>query len=238
MGTSRRVFGLTDDKGPAAERPPAFYTYMIRSMQFWRNNYPDCELTDMTPTDICEGIALKNLSDEQRRKCQARRRWSFKNASLPAEVRDFNWLREWKALPTADRLAAWGVAPSASCPQCGRTETLNHVLHECLVARTFWRLVTTMFQVSMQWQSRHRDGFVELIMAIGAFVLWKRRGLACLRGRPQRAMFPLLYRLRNLMLTHLNEELVILGEEAFLRRWSTRFIVIRKNRVSMPFLPY
>lgn len=237
MGTSRRVFGLTDT-GPAAERPPAFYMYMIRSMQFWRNNYPDCELTDVTPTDICEGIALKNLSDEQRRKCRERRRWSFRNASLPAEVRDFNWLREWKALPTADRLAAWGVAPSASCPQCGRTETLNHVLHECLVARTFWRLVTTMFQVSMQWQSRHRDGFVELIMAIGAFVLWKRRGLACLRGRPQRAMFPLLYRLRNLMLTHLNEELVILGEEAFLRRWSTRFIVIRKNRVSMPFLPY
>lgn len=238
LGTSRRFFGLTNEKGPAAEQPPAYYTHVIKSLQQWRNDFPVEELMEMSPTDLSEQIAFKSLTDEQRRKCRARRRWAFRNTSLPAEARDFTWLREWEALPTADRLAAWGVAPSATCPQCGRVETLHHVFHECIVARTFWRLVTSMFQISMQWKSRHRDIFVELLMAIGAFVLWKRRGLAHLRGRPQRAMFPLLHRLRNVMLMHLNEELVILGEEAFLRRWSTRFIIVKNNRVSMPFLPY
>ncbi|KAH7938982.1 hypothetical protein HPB52_003326 [Rhipicephalus sanguineus] len=44
-------------------------------------------------------------------KCRRRRRRSMITTSLPAEVRDFTWLREWQALPTADRLAAsiWKV---------------------------------------------------------------------------------------------------------------------------------
>ncbi|KAH7942721.1 hypothetical protein HPB52_000384 [Rhipicephalus sanguineus] len=117
LGTSRRFFGLADETGPAAEQPPAYYTYVVKSLHLLQDNLPDCELNEMTPTEICEYIALKSLDDDQRRKCRRRRRRSMITTSLPAEVRDFTWLREWQALPTADRLAAWGVAPSASCPQ-------------------------------------------------------------------------------------------------------------------------
>lgn len=44
LGTSRGLFRLANDTGPAAEQPPAYYTHVIKSLQQWRNDFPVQEL--------------------------------------------------------------------------------------------------------------------------------------------------------------------------------------------------
>lgn len=51
-------------------------------------------------------------------------------------------------------------------------------------------------------------------------------------------MYPLLWRVRKMAIEHLQHELVALGEESFLMRWSTRFIKVANNTVQWCVVPY
>lgn len=229
LGTARREFVVDSAGGPMAEQPPAFYRYLIRRNRQLNEELPDACVLTTKPTELCEQLAVKRLSAEQTRRARGADWKRLTSSVLPSDVRDFGWRRGWEVLPTREQLGRWGITPNSRCPQCGDRETLEHALRDCRVARTFWRLMTRMFGVSLGAHTRTRDAFTCLLLGLGALVLWNKRGVASLRGRPHRAMYPLLTKVRARSLQHLENELATLGEEAFLRRWSTRFIQVENN---------
>lgn len=238
LGTSRRLFYTGRGVGPTAEQPPPFYSYVIGTLTKLREGLSASEIVGTQPTRICEQLAVGQLSDAQLVRTREARWKQLTSAVLPADVRDFGWERGWGVLPTRDRLAAWGVVPNSQCPQCGQVETLKHAIYDCRVAKTFWRLLGRMFRVQLSARTRTRDALVTFLLCVGALALWRRRGYASITGRPQRAMYPMLWRVRARLAEHLEAELSVLGEAAFLRRWSTRFIAVRDQRVRMRIVPY
>lgn len=238
LGTARLFFYDEPITGPTAVQPPAFYRYVAKTLRGFQSANPGLEIRASSATDICEKLAIGQLNDRQKEKSRGARWQQLTSAVLPADVRDFGWLRGWRALPTCDRLAAFGVVRSSRCPQCGRTETLEHALFECRVAATFWVLLSRMFELRLGAHTKSKDPFVSFLLCVGAFVVWRQRGVAALQARPQRAMYPLLWRVRKMAIEHLQHELVALGEESFLMRWSTRFIKVANNTVQWCVVPY
>lgn len=238
LGTSRSLFYDAHIAGPSAEQPPPFYAYVIKTLRNLQSSLPSLSFRESTASEVCEKLAITQLDNQQIGRSRGVRWHQLTSAALPADVRDFGWLRGWEVLPTCDRLARFGVVRSARCPHCGHTETSEHALFHCRVAATFWTVLSRMFGLTLRMNTRSNDVLVNFLMCAGAFVLWRNRGAACLRARPQRAMFPLLWRVRSILMSHLEHELAALGEEAFLLRWSTRFIVVRSNILSVSLVPY
>lgn len=238
LGTSRRIFFVDSVGGPSAEQPPPFYSYLIRSNRQLNAELPDADVLTTKPTEICERLAVQRLDKQQLQQAQ-RANWKVLTSSvLPPDVRDFGWKRAWEILPTGDQLVRWGITPNARCPQCGEHENPEHVFRDCRVAKTFWRLLTRMFGVSLSAQTSTRDACVTFLLGVGALALWNSRGVASLHARPHKAMYPMLIKVRARLLQHLENELAAKGEEAFLQRWSTRFIKVTDNRLMVRVVDY
>ncbi|CAN7950136.1 unnamed protein product [Ixodes pacificus] len=122
----------------------------------------------------------------------------------------------------------------------GRPETNVHAVKECVVARTFWRVIRTSFHglgVGLYLlRGRCPPGvFVRLLLAAAEYVLWRNRCCAVRQARRSRALWPLLWRLRREVVGHLEEQLFFLGEHEFLRRWSCRYLSVRDSRIELRF---
>ncbi|KAM7309444.1 uncharacterized protein ISCGN_013075 [Ixodes scapularis] len=139
------------------------------------------------------------------------------HGSLPGEVCDFQWKKGWGVLPTKDRLFRWGLVSDVKCPNCSAVETNVHVTAQCVVAQIFWRLVAHAFPDAGvrpyvnqgRWP---RGNFAFLVIALAEWVLWRNRCSSKVLQRCQRAMWPLLWRLRRELVTFLECELFLLGE--------------------------
>ena len=211
---------------------------MFRTLTSLTASLPGLNLDETSPSRVCEGLTIAQLSPEQLQKSRRAHWRRLTSSAIPADIRDFSWLRGWRVLPTGDRIAAWGVAPSARCPQCGLFETLRHAMFHCVVASTFWILMSRMFATRLNARSSSREVFVNTLLCVGIYVLWRQRGAASLSHRPQRAMFPMLQRVRTRLFEQACLDAVRLSEAEFLKRWSTHFIVLRDGRVSAHLLPY
>ncbi|CAN7977739.1 unnamed protein product [Ixodes persulcatus] len=115
-----------------------------------------------------------------------------------------------------------------------------HAVKECVVARTFWRVIRTSFHglgVGLYLlRGRCPPGvFVRLLLAAAEYVLWRNRCCAVRQARRSRALWPLLWRLRRELVGHLEEQLFFLGEQEFLRRWSCRYLSVRDSRIELRF---
>ncbi|KAH9371029.1 hypothetical protein HPB48_007791 [Haemaphysalis longicornis] len=238
LGTARRDFFDERVVGPTAEEPPAFYRHVTSALRMLRESAPELDWKSMRPTKVCEALAIKSIAEEEAEKARRIHWRQLTSQVLPPDVRDFGWRRGWGVLPTGDTLAAWGVTRNARCPQCGQTETIGHALKDCRVAKTFWRLLTRTFGVAVGADTRSRDAFTVFLVCVGAYLIWKRRGVAALRAQPLRAMFPLLWKIRSRLIEHLETEFATLGEQAFLQRWSTRFIRISNKQLQVGIVPY
>lgn len=137
LGTSRRIFVEDPPTGPTIVQLTKFYRYVTTALNSVKEALPDVDIKQAAASRVCEWLAVTQLDTNQLAQCRTPRWHSLTSHVLPPDVRDFGWERGWKVLPTRERLAAWGVTPSSSCPQCGQLETLEHALSECLVARTF-----------------------------------------------------------------------------------------------------
>lgn len=224
--------------GPTAEQPPPFYKYVCSTLQSIRTALPDVDLVNTPATEVCECLAIQRLTHEELQRCKNVNWRNLTSSAVPAEVRDFGWRRGWRVLPTRTRTAAWGITNNNRCPQCRQTETLRHALFDCPVSKTFWFLLWRMFHVRIQRTTQPRILFHVVLWCIGAFVLWRQRGSAALQGQPNRAMYPLLRRLRKLMYEQACVDLFNLSEDQFLRKWSTRFINLRNGRITAQLLAY
>lgn len=132
------------------------------------------------------------------------------------------------------------MVPSSTCPNCPLQESNQHMLQQCVIAKVFWKSVNTSFRglgvnrfVTSGRCSRSR--FARLLIAAGAFCLWRNRCEAVAAGHRRRALFPILERLYSELLSFLSEELFFLGEEEFLRQWSCRFLSVVDRRVRLVF---
>lgn len=150
---------------------------------------------------------------------------------LPSKVKDFHWQYQWGILPTRDRLERWDMVANDKCIYCAQTETNTHVVKECVVARTFWKLVGRLFGISIVRAPRRRDRFASLVYYSVSYVLWCFRNIAERSRQPNRAMYPRVRKLRVIIWGHLEEQLFKLGEAEFLRRWSTRYLTVSRGKV-------
>lgn len=215
---------------PAAELPPKFYRSLVMQYRATQGSQLQIDVAEGSVSRICE--ALSYTSEQSGRNiisCQ------FKPARVPyhavnEEVADFLWESCWKVLPTKDRLQRWGLVNNASCPNCDNSlESNDHVLHQCVVARTFWSLISRRY--SFRAPNRARTNIEHLVVALALFVIWKFRCRAVAQGRRIRPMHPRLHLLNRLIMQNLQTSLFTIGETEFLRHWGDRFIKVRNGRV-------
>ncbi|KAM7313622.1 hypothetical protein ISCGN_003475 [Ixodes scapularis] len=232
LGTHRRILvprGL-GNLCPTAEVPSPFYVAAARTHQQLTTDAPDADVLDTPASRLCEALCAPEVPLLHQVRSRTSDWASALSPDLPTAVADFHWRLGWGVLPTRDRLTQWGVSASNLCPNCGALETNVHVVFDCVVARTFWTLVSRMFALPLgrHFRARHRSS--RLVFAAACFILWQNRNTAVAQGRRLGRMFPMIRRLRNLLLCHLEDALFVLGEKEFLRRWHADFIAIRSHR--------
>ncbi|KAH7967495.1 hypothetical protein HPB49_025228 [Dermacentor silvarum] len=155
---------------------------------------------------------------------------------LPKKVADNEWEKARIILPTLERLQRWGTVQHARCPNCGNTETEARCRKLCGIATTFWRLVHRCMPsigVAQNYTRGHcpRDAYGRLVLAAGEYVLWRNHCGAVGGRRRLRLQWPLLARLRRILLSFLETQLVTHGEVEFLRHWSCPFVSVVDGKV-------
>ncbi|KAG0445321.1 hypothetical protein HPB47_016778 [Ixodes persulcatus] len=236
---------LRDEHGPARSLALYFVGHSRRdlgvdSSNVWKSRTPQLDVVE-TPTARLTEVLLEPQISATQVELGDSFSWSrFTSSYLPGHLRDFEWQRGWGVLPSGDRLLRWGVSRTDECPNCGNRETNVHAVKECVVARTFWRVIRTSFHglgVGLYLlRGRCPPGvFVRLLLAAAEYVLWRNRCCAVRQARRSRALWPLLWRLRRELVGHLEEQLFFLGEQEFLRRWSCRYLSVRDSRIELRF---
>ncbi|CAN7978040.1 unnamed protein product [Ixodes persulcatus] len=233
LSTHRRVLvprGL-GNSCPTAESPLPFYATVVQVYQQLQAATPDSDVRDVPVSRLCEALCEQKVPLLLRVQSRTANWTSAFSPDIPPCLADFHWRLGWGVLPTRDRLARWGVTNSNLCVNCGQVETNTHAVFECVVAKTLWTLVSRIFALplSRHFYARHRSA--GLVFAATCYVLWQQRNIAVGRQRRLGLMFPLLRRLRTLLLSHLEDALFALGEEEFLRRWHADFIGVAGRRV-------
>ena len=219
--------------GPTAEAPPLYYRAIVGMANHVRSLDPGLDLAVTPVSRLAECLAEHNIPANRAATASSTPWRRVVNSSLPPELVDFQWRLGWSVLPTHDRLHRWGQRPDAKCPNCPLPEDNSHVVNECVVARTFWTLISRVF--GLRYFSRHgrHSAYAELVFAAGCFAVWCSRCCATWQGRRIRHLFPLLSRTYVLVLQHLEDRLAVLGEQEFLRRWAARFLTVRDGRINI-----
>ncbi|KAL1416806.1 hypothetical protein MTO96_027515 [Rhipicephalus appendiculatus] len=225
---------------PLAEAPSAFYKSAANTKRMLEKEAPDCDVDEVPPTRIAEEIAKHQITPDESRMVRNWKRKAAKDGrGIPRPLHDFVWQKNWDVLPTRQRLHKFGIVPTPRCPNCRADETLAHALLECPAAKPVWRLVARDFQIRPPPAlHRNRGAFARLVVVCTLFSIWKRRCLAEARRKPVRAAYPAVSRVREMLWRHLSEQLESSGEEQFLRRWHTRFFLLREGKLRLPITPF
>ncbi|KAH7961439.1 hypothetical protein HPB52_009057 [Rhipicephalus sanguineus] len=212
---------------PLAESRSTFYKGAANTWRMLETEAPECDIDKDPPVRIVESVTRRQMSDEDNRKAEAWKKSKAKQSrGLPKEVQDFE-------------LHRFGVVPSARCPICRAGESTAHVRFECPAAKPVWRLTAKHFNIRPPpTLNRNRGAFARLVIACTLFVIWKRRCLAEARRKPVRVAYPAISCIRGMVWKHLADELEARAEEKFLRRWHTRFLVLKDGKLSFPITPY
>lgn len=233
LGPSRRVLvprGL-GNAVVAADTASPFYSSVIEQHLLLQSQAPQVNVLGVSASRLSE-LLFASSAPRSSLQPELNSAWQdLTSSSLPFCVSDFQWRLGWGVLPTRDRLHRRRVTSTAQCPNCSLPESNIHVVSECVVARTFWSVVARMLCVRYRARRSVQSRFSLLVLAIGRFVLWRNRCRAVAQGRRIRQMYPLLSSLRLMLVNHLEDQFVTLGEAEFLRRWSTRFVEVAQGRV-------
>ncbi|XP_040070511.3 uncharacterized protein LOC120843272, partial [Ixodes scapularis] len=242
VGHSRRDLGvdLTGPSGACAETPPPAYWKALQLYRRLVEQAPQLDITTTPASRLAQALLEPQLTPVQIGLSDSFPWVRLTSSNLPGHLRDFEWQRGWGVLPTRDRLLRWGVCRTDQCPNCDARETNVHVVSECVVTRPFWRVVRSSFRglgVALYLlRGRCPSGlFACLLLAASEYVLWRNRCCAVGQGRRLRALWPLLFRLRRELVSHLEAQLFLLGEQEFLRRWSCRYLHVHNSRIELRF---
>lgn len=197
---------------------------------------PTVDVRGTQPARLCEQLVVKRAAQRVEAPEFPWRELTVGN--LPDKVKDFQWQRAWRILPTKDRLCRWGITDEASCPNCGRPEVTEHVVSTCVVAKCFWRILHRAAP-GMRLAQYHagnrcpREAMARLCLVVGEWVLWRNRCKAVAQNRRLRLQWPLLCHFRQELRLFLAGQLFRLGEEEFLRRWSCQYLDVANGRVKV-----
>lgn len=236
LGPSRRVLCPTMARNlhPSAAFPPRLFKAVITLAKEIRALDADLDFVNEQPARLCEKIVTARSG---RRVDPPDFPWlRLTSGRLPEDAKNIQWQKAWRILPTKDRLFRWGVTQNSSCPNCGQPESTAHTFSSCTVARCFWRIIhraapslgLARYQLREQCPGTPLG---KLFVVIGDYILWRNRCRAVAQNRRLRMQWPLLSFFRQHLVTFLEGELALLGEEEFLRHWSTRFIEVSNKRV-------
>lgn len=115
-------------------------------------------------------------------------------------------------------------------------KTLDTIVYDFLVARTFCSFVTQCFGISRLslYYTNGRCTKVPLeglLFTAGEVVLWNNRCWADRSGRQTIMVFPLVSCLHRAVSFHLQDQSATLGEHAFVRKWCCDFVTVVRGRV-------
>lgn len=232
LSTSRRVLVPRNlgNLSPTAESPPPYYKQIVKIYNTFQTEVPNLSPFSTPVSRLCEALFLARVSSSPTTTGTPSNEL-LKTARLFPEAQDVYWKLSWHVLPTKDRLSRWGLAPNSYCPNCGLRETNEHVFYECAVAKTLWRLASRMFHFSYRRERPVKGKFFQLIVVLTGYTLWHMRCQAVAQGRRVRAIYPMLSRIYRCLTLILNHQLLLLGEEDFLRQWSSPIISVYKGHV-------
>lgn len=224
--------------GPRAEHPMGFYKDAINTIKAVEELVPNTPMNEIRPAEVSTEMAIRELELEEIIK-SAKEKWKWwQKTVLPSEIKDFEWKRRWGVLPTRTRLQHLGVTATDHCPNCSLPETQRHALKECGAAKAVWKVASNTFKCRLLQPERKKNRFERLLSVIIMYCLWKRRGLAELKRKPQKALYPVIKQIRILMKNILSKELTRLGVDHFLKRWHTRFWTVKNNKIVAPMPKY
>ncbi|KAH9375536.1 hypothetical protein HPB48_014917 [Haemaphysalis longicornis] len=158
------------------------------------------------------------------------------NANVPGEAQDVTWKYGWSVLQTRMVLRRWGTTTTDKCVHCNQRETNEHAMVQCTVAKTFWLIVSRAYRQLgirdfLEGRRCPRNPLAVLTITIGLYVLWINTYTAVNQSRPRRNQWNLLMHMHRKLTENLEAELLFLGEEEFLRKWSCPFIEVQNGRV-------
>lgn len=242
LGPCRREFVPRDrhNLSPSAEAPSSYYKRLLVCLKQIQALDSGLDVREAPATRVAEELVAKCMEPDKRGRMSGYPWKQMTAPRLPSHIQDFQWRKGWKVLPTKDKVRKWEKAVCPRCPNCDQIETNDHAFRDCVVARSFWKVLSCGFR-ELRISSYREQGkcpkekFAQLLVATGDFVVWKNRGQALMCNRRQRAIWPILSRLRAAIRGHLEQELFVLGEELFLKRWSCMFVKVIGGRVALKF---
>ncbi|KAH7955665.1 hypothetical protein HPB52_002808 [Rhipicephalus sanguineus] len=162
--TNTKYLDADRQPGPLAEFPSPFYKTAANTKRMLDKEAACCDIDKDPPVCIAETITGNQLSADESRKTKTwRRKKGNQSRGLPREVHDFMWKKNWKVLPSKQRLHKFGIVPSARCPSCRAEESAEHALFECTAAKPVWRLVAKDFGIRLSpAHGRNRGAFARL----------------------------------------------------------------------------
>ncbi|KAH7944380.1 hypothetical protein HPB52_018803 [Rhipicephalus sanguineus] len=235
LGVQSRLFLQTQASGPKVINPTPFYRHVIGIYKRIAQLNLDTPLLECQNTELAQELLVNSG-------CEAKNPgfpWVLLTPSwLPGSIQDVVWRFGWSVLPTADRMYKWHYVRSEQCVHCQKHEDNKHALITCRVAKVFWSLVDKAYHPLgiERFVKRGRcpnGALARLVLAAGMFTLWENRGIAVKQAKARQNQWPLLMRMYNIVLDHLDTEFFLLGEEEFLKRWSCAFVKIANNRVTL-----
>lgn len=237
MGPARRTLAphLPGNLHPSAETTPMYHKSILSLHRELLTMDPTVDVRGTQPARLCE-LVVKRAAQRVEPPEFPWKELALGN--LPDKVKDFQWQRAWRILPTKDRLFCWGITDEAACPDCRCQETTEHAVSTCVVARCFWRILQRVAP-GMRLAQYHagnrcpREAMARLCLALGECVLWRNRSKVVAQNRRLRLQWPLLCQFRQELRVFLSGQLFWLGEEEFLRRWSCQYLQVINGRVQV-----
>ena len=69
------------------------------------------------------------------------------------KLREFNFKLFHEILPCNVNLRRWGIKISNECDVCGMPQTIEHLLFSCDYVRPLWRVVQSVFDIIISFES-------------------------------------------------------------------------------------
>lgn len=245
LGTARRSLCRNDrdNCSPSATKPTKFYKDIITMHRLISEQAPEVEVRNVPATRVAEILTCQEIAPNRQASINAFHWTALTAATIPVDVREFEWKRGWNVLRTNTQTYRWGArgSPSPLCINCGQMETTTHVVAECVVAQQLWARLTRGFGLDIRkyvtQNSPPKKPWARLVVTVGEWALWKNRCQASVQQRRQRAMWPILLRMRRKLRSFLEEEFAVQNREIFERRWCSRLVRVVDDRLHCLFPP-
>ena len=102
------------------------------------------------------------------------------------KIAEFNYKVIHKILPCNVNLKRWKKTENDKCSICGCTETIEHLLYECMYAKSIWKEIECIFKININIQdiilSRMANEQFSFLISLISFLIYKDWLIPSLEG--------------------------------------------------------